>query len=176
MTSNDLRCPQCSAHVSPGADWCTLCFADLRVPPVVEVVEVVEAEPEVEPAPVLEPAGEQVGEPTESGRGKHARSATLPEETLREETLYDPTSHDVSSYTEATTYAARTPRDGPESAALEARANEMLAILAAQSSHPMGPLADRLESTSARVVAGIVGLVVLSVAGLLVMTVLGHFV
>lgn len=173
MTSNDLRCPQCSAHVSSGADWCTLCFADLRVPPVPPVLE---AEPEVEPAPVVEPAGEQVGEPAERGRGKHARSATLREGTLREETLYDATAHDVSSYTEATSYATRTPRDEAESAALEARANEMLAILAAESSHPMGPLADRLESTSARVVAGIIGLVVLSIAGLLVMTVLGQFI
>jgi hypothetical protein len=176
MTSNDLRCPQCSAHVSPGADWCTLCFADLRVPPVPAVPPVVEAEPAVEPASVVEQAGEQVGEPAEGGRGKHARSATSPEETLREETSYDATTHDVTSYAEATSYVARTPRGEAESAALEARANEMLAILAAESSHPMGPLADRLESTSARVVAGIIGLVVLSVAGLLVMTVLGHFI
>jgi RNA polymerase subunit RPABC4/transcription elongation factor Spt4 len=26
------RCPACNAVVAHGADWCTLCFADLRVP------------------------------------------------------------------------------------------------------------------------------------------------
>ena len=26
------RCPGCSAAVTPGAPWCTLCYADLRVP------------------------------------------------------------------------------------------------------------------------------------------------
>jgi hypothetical protein len=165
MTSNDLRCPQCSAHVSPGADWCTLCFVDLRVPPVAEVAEVAEiapeAEPPREPALVAEQTGEQAGEPTGGAGGKHARSASA---------------DDATSYAEATSYAAQTPRDAAESAAIEARADEMLAILAAESSHPMGPLAERLESTSARVIAGLIGLVVLSVAGLLVMTVLGHFI
>jgi hypothetical protein len=167
LTSNDLRCPQCSAHVSPGADWCTLCFADLRVPPVAAVAEVaVVAAPEVElaaePALVAEQTGEQVSEPADGGRGKHARSAT--------------THDDAAPYTESTSPAAKPPRDQAESAALEARADEMLAMLAAESSHPMGPLADRLESTGARVVAGVIGLVLLSAAGLLVMTVLGHFI
>jgi hypothetical protein len=170
MTSNDLRCPRCSAHVSPGAPWCTLCFADLRVPPVAEVAEVEpEVDPDVDPAvdPAVEPpvvpeqAGQQDGEPVDGGRGKHARSATA----------YG----DAAAYADATSYGVATPRDPAESAALEARADEMLALLAAESPHPMGPLADRLESTSARVVAGLIGLVVLSAAALLVMTVLGHF-
>jgi len=26
------RCPKCAAGVRPGADWCTLCYADLRPP------------------------------------------------------------------------------------------------------------------------------------------------
>jgi hypothetical protein len=26
------RCPGCQAAVTPGAPWCTLCYADLRVP------------------------------------------------------------------------------------------------------------------------------------------------
>jgi hypothetical protein len=163
MTSQDLRCPQCSAHVSPGADWCTLCFADLRVPPVAEAAPEVEVAAEVEPdvgpaavpALVSQQADEQVG-----GRGKHARSAA----------------HAATSYDEATSYRAATPRDEAEAAALDARANEMLAILAAESSNPLGPLATRLESTSSRVVACVVGLVALVLVGLLVMTVLGHFV
>jgi hypothetical protein len=158
MTSQDLRCPQCSAHVSPGADWCTLCYTDLREPPEPPVVEATpEAELTVEPALVQERAGEQVGEQAgeQAGeqpavvQGKHTRSAKA--------------------------YGDAAPIDAAELTALEARADEMLAMLAAESNHPMGPLADRLESTSARVVAGLIGLVVLSTAGLLVMTVLGHF-
>jgi hypothetical protein len=146
MTSNDLRCPQCSAHVSPGADWCTLCYTDLRPPPEPPVVEAA-PEPElvVEPAPVPEQSGEQPA----VVQGKHTRSATA--------------------------YGDAAPLDAAGLTAFEARADEMLAMLAAESSHPMGPLADRLESTSSRVVAGLIGLVVLSTAGLLVMTVLGHF-
>lgn len=35
------RCPRCAALVRPGADWCTLCYADLRPAP---------------PQPLLEPA------------------------------------------------------------------------------------------------------------------------
>jgi hypothetical protein len=27
------RCPRCAALVRPGADWCTLCYADLRADP-----------------------------------------------------------------------------------------------------------------------------------------------
>jgi hypothetical protein len=154
MTSNDLRCPQCSAHVSPGADWCTLCYTDLREPPDPPVVEATpETELTVEPALVPERAGEQVGERAGEQpavtQGKHTRSTTA--------------------------YGDAAPLDAAELTALEARADEMLAMLAAESGHPMGPLADRLESTSARVVAGLIGLVVLSTAGLLVMTVLGHF-
>lgn len=29
--TDDLRCPQCSARVSADAEWCTLCYASLRV-------------------------------------------------------------------------------------------------------------------------------------------------
>ncbi|MFN2626553.1 MAG: hypothetical protein ABR520_10785, partial [Mycobacteriales bacterium] len=27
------RCPRCGAAVKTGAEWCTLCYADLRPPP-----------------------------------------------------------------------------------------------------------------------------------------------
>ena len=29
----DPRCPQCSARVPAGADWCSLCYASLKAPP-----------------------------------------------------------------------------------------------------------------------------------------------
>lgn len=34
MNPVELRCPTCNAHASPGAEWCTLCYADLRTPEV----------------------------------------------------------------------------------------------------------------------------------------------
>ena len=61
-----MRCPQCGALVRAGADWCTLCYADLR------------PAPEPEPA-VPGPADLTVGVPEDEGvagqprRGRHAR-------------------------------------------------------------------------------------------------------
>ena len=152
MTSHDLSCPRCSAHVSPDADWCTLCFADLRVPPVAEAAPEPETAVETAVETLVEPVATPEGsaQPAGAGRGKHARSAT--------------------SYDDAG------PTDAAESAALGASADEMLARLAAESGHRLGPLADRLESTGARAVAAAFGAVLLLVVGLLVMTLLGHFV
>lgn len=70
--SSDLRCPQCGAHLPAVADWCSLCYADLRptpAPPEVEAVDEVEvgAPPEVTESEVA---------PSPSAaapRGKHAR-------------------------------------------------------------------------------------------------------
>lgn len=166
MTSHDLSCPQCSAHISPGADWCTLCFADLRVAPAPEAE--IELEAPAEPVAIPEQAGEQSGEQSgeqageqageqPAGRhGKHARSAT--------------------SYVNVMLDGKGTPHDPAEEAALEARAAEMLAMLAAQTSHPLGPVAARLSSTSSRVVAAVFGGVLLVVVVLLAMTLLGHFI
>jgi hypothetical protein len=168
MTLHDLRCPQCSAHVTPGAEWCTLCFTDLRprseppVPapvPVAVAVAVAGAGAGAAVEPDL--VADHAAEPSEGGRGKHARSAS-------------PTG--TATGTAATATSDLAPLTAADRAALEARADEMLVMLAAQSSLPMGSLASRLESTGSRVVAGIIGLVVLSTAGLLVMTVLGHFI
>jgi hypothetical protein len=152
-TSHDLRCPRCSAHTPPGADWCTLCFADLRPPAAQEAPAdpaAVEAVPDADPT-VADPTLEQVG----GGNGKHARAATS----------YDDAVVDVV-----------TPRDPAEIAKIEARADEMLAMLAAESSNPLGPLTDHLTTTHSRIVAGLIGLVLVSLLGWLVMTVLGHLV
>jgi hypothetical protein len=63
MTAHDLRCPRCGAHTVADADWCTLCYADLRPP----------AEPE--PARDAEvAAGSVPATPVAAPpRGKHAR-------------------------------------------------------------------------------------------------------
>jgi hypothetical protein len=153
MTSSDLRCPQCSAHISPDAGWCTLCYADLRVPPKPLEPPATETAPDGESSP--EPTADAAAGQDKRGGGKHARSA--------------------SEYDDAVARAAGTPRDEAASAEFEARADQMLAMLAAESSHPLGVWADRLDSTTSRVVAGLIGLVVLASAGLLFMTVLGHF-
>ncbi len=71
-------CPRCGAHVRPGADWCTLCYADLRPAPVPVVepmdVDAMDVEPVVDE--VVGTAEPSV--PTETPRpvgGKHARRA-----------------------------------------------------------------------------------------------------
>ena len=158
-TSHDLRCPQCSAHTSPGADWCTLCFADLRPKAFQEesaAPSAVEALPEAEPAV----------EPATRGNGKHARAVTT----------YDDA---VSPLDPATTYddaavTAVSSRDPVETAKINARADEMLAMLKADIGNPLGPMADRLATTHSRIGAGFIGLVGVTLLGWLVMTVLGH--
>lgn len=151
-TSHDLRCPECSAHVIPSAEWCTLCFADLRPPAPVEA----EPEPAVEPIAAPEQSAAQPDQPVERSSGKHARAAT--------------------SYDEPKAATNGEPRDAAATAEFEARADEMLAILAADTSHPLGPLASRLESTSSRALAATVGAVVLLLAVLLVMSLIGRFI
>jgi RNA polymerase subunit RPABC4/transcription elongation factor Spt4 len=41
----DVRCPHCGALLRPGAEWCTLCYADLRPKPEPEPVTVIAREP-----------------------------------------------------------------------------------------------------------------------------------
>lgn len=68
-TSQDLSCPRCDAHVRAGADWCTLCYHDLRPAPEVPApadadapaASVIAAEPgrHARPAPdAAEPAAD----------------------------------------------------------------------------------------------------------------------
>jgi hypothetical protein len=153
-TSHDLRCPQCSAQTSPGADWCTLCFADLRPK---ELREAPAAPPAVEAVPETEPEVD-AAKPAARGNGKHARAATT----------YDDAA--------LTAVPAATPRDPSEKAEIEARADEMLAMLAAANRNSLGPVAERLSTAHSRIVAGLIGLVGVSLLGWLVMTVLGHLV
>lgn len=55
------RCPACGAAVTASAQWCTLCYADLRVPaasvpaPVVDTESVLAATPLQAPAPAAQP-------------------------------------------------------------------------------------------------------------------------
>jgi hypothetical protein len=65
MTQVQTQCPQCGAPAR-GADWCTLCYADLRPPP--------------PPPPVADEAGSPVA--PASPRGKHARRAATDEEAV----------------------------------------------------------------------------------------------
>lgn len=86
MTSSDLRCPRCAAHAPAGAQWCSLCYADLR-PAAPE--QRVDGQPASDPAgapsalPPELPAeqkdelgqGRPAAEPAARPRGKHARRA-----------------------------------------------------------------------------------------------------
>ena len=118
-TSHDLRCPRCSAHTSPGADWCTLCFADLRPKALREDTGSL---PAVEAVAETRLTGDRRRSRRRVGNGKHARAATT----------YDDA---------ALTAVSRPPcpRDPAETAEIEARADEMLAMLTADSGNPLGP-------------------------------------
>ena len=107
------------------------------------------------PAVEAVPGAEPPVEPVTGGNGKHARA--------------------VTTYVDSAVTAVA-PRDPAETARIEARADEMLAMLKADIGNPLGPMADRLSSTHSRIVTGVIGLVVVSLLGWLVMTVLGHLV
>jgi hypothetical protein len=126
------------------------------VPPAVEAVP--EAGPAVEPAT--------------RGSGKHARAAA---------TYDDAAVTAVAPLDPATTYddaavTAVAPRDPAEKAKIDARADEMLAMLKADIGNPLGPMANRLATTHSRIGAGLIGLVGMTLLGWLLMTVLGHLV
>lgn len=75
-TTYDLKCPRCAAHAPAGADWCSLCYADLRpavTPEPEQQPEPVAAEPE----PVQLEAEPALAELVTAGppRGKHAKRA-----------------------------------------------------------------------------------------------------
>lgn len=131
--SLDVRCPQCGALVRAGADWCTLCYADLRPAP----------DPAPEPEPALPgPADLTVGVPEDEGvagqprRGRHAR--------------LDP-AYDGSG----------APTDADPETGLSVDA--MLALLAAENDQPLQGLTSRLDTTGSRVVAMVGGFVVVMV-------------
>lgn len=61
------RCPHCRAALAPGAQWCSLCYADLRV-----------REPEPVVAPVLEPVLVPAGEGSTESASAAAPAAAPP--------------------------------------------------------------------------------------------------
>lgn len=66
-TSQLLSCPRCHAHVRAGSQWCTLCYSDLRPPPLVAEAQAVLPEPAPD-EPLLVP----------TRRGKHSRPVDAP--------------------------------------------------------------------------------------------------
>jgi hypothetical protein len=127
------RCPACAALVRHGQDWCTLCHADLRPPP----VRAARVEPVAdEPVAAVDPVA-SVGEVGAVGPvGKHARR----------------TADDVVRGTVDT--ASVTAHTSPIPEAVVA---QMLAELAAESPDPVSGLMSRLpETQTMRVVLALV--------------------
>jgi hypothetical protein len=145
VTPDPPGCPRCGAHARRGAQWCTLCYADLRPAPArsrrAEPVRVtVPATPD--PAPVAVAM---------TGRGKHARQGATVEESPAEPGL--------------------PPRLSDEEALRSADA--MLAMLAAEQTKPLPGLYGRLDSKGARVAVTAGGMALVAVLLFLVMAVLG---
>jgi hypothetical protein len=143
-TSQDLRCPRCDAHVRAGADWCTLCYHDLR-PAVVEPEPVVVPVDEPELADVdTEPAPESGSESAPARTGRHAAGPDT---------------------TSASGNAPGLP---------DAQIALMLAQLAAEESGPpLGSISSKVATPGAKAVLIIGGSVLATVLAWLLMTLFG---
>ena len=140
------RCPQCVGLVRPGQQWCTLCHADLRPAPEPVAQELPVADLSAAPAEQAPTSYDPLTDPllgdvapastpalTPVTSGKHARHA-------------------------APAHAAgeATPADGSVRPTLGEREIEaMIAELAAQTDPPLGGLAGRFDSRSAKVLLAV---------------------
>lgn len=137
MTHVLTQCPRCGAPVRGHADWCTLCYTDLRPAP--------------EPEPQPEPAVGEAGLPAVAAdpKGKHARRAPLEDEPA-------PSPAGIS-------------KDG-------LNVDAMFALLAAESTAPLGRLSGRLDTKGAQLTLMVGGLVAVVAVMLVLMFIGGLFV
>jgi hypothetical protein len=177
QTHDALRCPRCAAHVPTGAQWCSLCYADLRPAPepVAEPLAPAAAQPTVglttEPVAVGGGVDEGgiIGESVAVAvrHGRHSRSAA------------EPAAATTSAVTPAPVEAAAavfgTPTQSTEDARLEAISAELLARLAAETrpSTRLSRAFAMVDSTPKRVGLMLGGLTVISTVLFAVMTVFG---
>ena len=150
-------CPRCGAHSRLNAQWCTLCYADLRpaparsrrAAPVAVTVPPTPTETLTEtPTETQTPTQVSV---TAAGRGKHARQGTTVEVSAPERGL---------------------PTRTPDEEVLR-RADAMLAQLAAEERKPLPGLMGRLDSKGARVAVTAGGMALVALLLFLVMALLG---
>jgi hypothetical protein len=177
QTHDALRCPRCAAHVPIGAQWCSLCYADLRPAPepVAEPVVPVAAEP----TPGLTTERVAVGGGIDQGgivgesvavavrHGRHSRSAAEP--------AAGATSAVTSAPDEASAAAFGAPTQSIEDARLEAISAELLARLAAETrpSTRLTRAFAMVDSTPKRVGLMLGGLTLISTVLFAVMTIFG---
>ena len=143
-----LRCPFCSARLKSGAEWCSLCLADLRPPPPVpEPLPSPLAVPLAVPAEAL-PAGAEVA-PVR--RGRHAKS------------------DGAEASTGDSTAPAHERQPGPDGVSVEA----MFALLAAEQSDSLGSWSKKFSTPGAKVALMAGGGATVMVVLLLVFLVVG---
>jgi len=154
--TTEPRCPTCGSLVRPGADWCSLCHADLRPVAEAAAVDPVGVDPvvadhaavEAPPIEVTSAAAATVGA---SHRGRHARSSV---------------DEHPSGASAADLALAKAGIDS----------STVAAMLAADGSKPLSVAAGRIADRQQKVVAIVVGTVGLMAVGFLVLYVLGSFV
>ncbi|MGZ4595494.1 MAG: hypothetical protein ACXV3V_01095 [Actinomycetes bacterium] len=143
-TSHDLRCPRCAARSLPDAEWCTLCYADLRPAPE-------PAPPAPEPEPVTGESQPHVDVPSALGsRGKHARRVRA---------------HDPADPAD--------PAEPVPAGLQDVDVDLMLAQLSAETAVALPGFLDRVESKGARVAIMCGGVAGIAVVLLVLMTVVG---
>ena len=155
MTSSDLRCPRCAAHAPAGAQWCSLCYADLRPA-----------------APEQRADGQQTGDPA------GAPSALPPELPAEQKDAAGPGQPPAEPAARPRGKHARRAAPGDQPSALptdlEQTAAAMLAQLAAsESGSPLGRYSGLVDTSAKKVGLMVGGAVVAMIALFLLMVVAG---
>jgi hypothetical protein len=169
-------CPRCGAHARRGAQWCTLCYADLRPAPprsrrAEPVLETVPPTPTTAPTPAPTTAPVPV---VVAGRGKHARPGSTVEATVPQHSGAEQSGAEQSG-TEQSGAGSGPPARTADEEALRS-ADAMLALLALEQTPPLPGLSGRLDSKGARVALTVGGMALVGLFFFLVMALLGTIV
>ena len=154
--STDPRCPRCAAHVRVGADWCTLCYTDLRPAPA-NLRPMTVASDLGGPVPAH---GDLVATATTSDT-----AALLTKGLAAQQASAEQGPPDAGALTSTTTSAPQRPRGKHARAAQPAVDPEVLAaqmvaeLAAAESGSPLGRFESLLDTPGKKIVAMVGGAV-----------------
>jgi hypothetical protein len=164
--TTEPRCPACGSLVRPGADWCSLCHADLR------------PAPERTPEPALVDVAPVEAAPVESHAVHAAPAGPLAVDAVQDEVSTAVGGPRRGRHARATVEEHASGASPADVALAQAGidAGTVAAMLAADGSRPLASAADRIADRQHRLLAVVGGMAALTAVGFLVLYVFGSFV